>query len=388
MTGGGSGGHITPILAVAHEIKKIYPDCTILYIGQRGDVFADIVADSPLIDEVYSVSAGKFRRYNGEGLKQLLDFETMWQNTRDTFRVLKGLYESYKLLKKVRPDMLFCKGGFVGVPVGLAAAMQKIPYLTHDSDAIPGLANRIISKWATLHAVALDPELYPYPSNKTVNTGVPISPKYSFVTATDRQEFKKVVHLDMYKYVLLVTGGGLGAARLNHAVVSIMPKLLKKYSNVAVVHTAGQKLEKVVKEAYDASLDVDMRKRVHVYGYTTNLAGFSGAADIVVARGGATNIAEFAAQGKACIIVPNAQLTGGHQLKNAIAYEKKEAIVNIDETKLRNNHEILLKAIERLIDDSQKRDDLGQKLHDFARPNAAKELANLCVSLVEESKRP
>ena len=161
VTGGGSGGHITPILAVADEIKKAHPDSKIIYIGQKGDTFADIVAENMLIDEVRSVSAGKFRRYNGEGLKQLLDFKTIWLNVRDAFRVIKGFWECNKLLSTIKPDVVFCKGGFVGVPVGLAAARLKIPYLTHDSDAIPGLANRIISRWAAKHAVALDPELYP-----------------------------------------------------------------------------------------------------------------------------------------------------------------------------------------------------------------------------------
>lgn len=171
MTGGGSGGHITPILAVAHELKKLAPDTHIIYIGQQGDTFGTVVAEHELIDEVHTIAAGKFRRYHSEGLKQLLDLKTMWLNLRDGFRVVKGLVQSYRLLGDLKPDMVFCKGGFVGVPVGLSAALRHIPYVTHDSDAIPGLANRVIAKWAALHAVALDPSLYPYPVERTVNVG-------------------------------------------------------------------------------------------------------------------------------------------------------------------------------------------------------------------------
>ena len=385
MTGGGSGGHITPILAVADEIKKAHPDSKIIYIGQKGDTFADIVAENMLIDEVRSVSAGKFRRYNGEGLRQLLDFKTIWLNVRDAFRVIKGFWECNKLLSTIKPDVVFCKGGFVGVPVGLAAARLKIPYLTHDSDAIPGLANRIISRWAAKHAVALDPELYPYPQHKTVNVGVPVSSRYVKISFAEQQKLKAIAGFDSFKQVLLVTGGGLGAARLNHAAVQAMPKLLKKYPDLAVIHTAGQKLEAVVKEAYDACLAPEQRQRVHVYGYTTDLATFSGMADVVVARGGATNIAELAAQGKACIIVPNPLLTGGHQLKNAIAYEEKGAIINLDEMKLKDNFEILLKSIERLLDDKERRRDLSEKLHSFARPDSAKELAALCFEVAQNA---
>lgn len=385
MTGGGSGGHITPILAIADEIKKAHPDSKIIYIGQKGDIFADIVAKNPLVDEVYSVSAGKFRRYNGEGLKQLLDFKTILLNVRDAFRVIRGLWECHKLLSIIKPDVVFCKGGFVGVPVGLAAARLKIPYLTHDSDAIPGLANRIISRWAAKHAVALDPRLYPYPQDKTVKVGVPVSSKYVKISSTEQQKLKVSAGLSSFKQVLLVTGGGLGAARLNHAAVQAMPTLLKKYPDLGVIHTAGQKLESVVKEAYDACLTPEQRQRVQVYGYTTDLATFSGIADVVVARGGATNIAELAAQGKACIIVPNPLLTGGHQLKNANAYEEKGAIINLDEMKLKDNFEILLKSIERLLDDEKKRLDLGEKLLSFARPDSAKELATLCFEVAQNA---
>src|SRR6266542_6902052 len=121
LTGGGSGGHITPLLAVAHELKNQDPQIAITYIGQKGDGLADIPAQDPNIDTVKLVHAGKFRRYHGEGWRQLLDIPTMLKNIRDAVLVLAGIWESFWLLKTLRPDVVFVKGGFVGVPVGLAA---------------------------------------------------------------------------------------------------------------------------------------------------------------------------------------------------------------------------------------------------------------------------
>ena len=280
MTGGGSGGHITPILAVAYELKAIHPDTVIVYIGQKGDRFGDIVAEHELIDEVYTVSAGKFRRYHGEGWRQILDIHTVWLNVRDAFRVLRGCWQAWRLMGRLQPDVVFCKGGFVGVPVGFAAALKKVPYVTHDSDAIPGLANRVIGRWASGHAVALDEDSYPYPLKKTRNVGVPVASAYAPVGKQDMIAARKALKLDAYDHVVLVTGGGLGAARLNHATVRIAAQLLDKYKKLAVVHTTGAAHEAVVAEAYDAALPEDARRRVFVVGYTTKLHAYSAAADV------------------------------------------------------------------------------------------------------------
>src|SRR5438046_1939033 len=130
LTGGGSGGHITPILAVAVELKRQRPNAHIVYVGQRGDLLGDIPQKHPAIDEVRTIWAGKFRRYHGEGWKQLLDVATLLRNLRDFFYVIIGFWQSRHLLKELQPAVIFIKGGFVGVPVGLAAATKHIPYIT------------------------------------------------------------------------------------------------------------------------------------------------------------------------------------------------------------------------------------------------------------------
>ncbi|HWB38631.1 MAG TPA: glycosyltransferase, partial [Candidatus Saccharimonadales bacterium] len=217
LTGGGSGGHITPIQAVAAEIKQLHPKSRLVYIGQTGDGLIDIPANDPNIDETLTIRAGKLRRYHGEGWKQLLDVPTMLKNLRDVAYVLIGLVQSYKLLKSLQPDMIFIKGGFVGVPVGLAAARLKLPYMTHDSDALPGLANRIVARWAHLHAVALPVDVYSYPKNKTVQTGIPLQAEFKPVTAELAKKYRQEIDVPANAKLLFVIGGGLGAERVNKA---------------------------------------------------------------------------------------------------------------------------------------------------------------------------
>lgn len=375
VTGGGSGGHITPILAVAHELKRLDSTVKIIYIGQKGDKLSDIPAHDPNIDAVYAISAGKFRRYHGEGVKQLLDVPTMAKNARDGVRVLAGLAQAQRLLKKLQPDCVFIKGGFVGVPVGVAAARLKIPYVTHDSDAIPGLANRLIAKKAALHAVALPADVYTYPKDKTITVGVPVNHTFQPVDAAAQRDFKAACGLQEYQQVLFVTGGGLGAERLNKAVAGMLPDLLQAYPGLAVVQTAGRNNEERVKKQYAEILTDEQQGRVHVLGYTNDLYTYSGAADVVIARAGATSLAELEAQSKACIIVPNPNLTSGHQVKNAKYLEEQGAAVLVREAELERHPNALLSATKALLDDPASRAVLGAKLHSFARPDAAERLA-------------
>ncbi len=307
----------------------------------------------------------------------------MFKNVRDVLFVLIGFFQSWWLLNKLRPDVIFVKGGFVGVPVGLAAAVRKIPYITHDSDALPGLANRIISRWAIYHAVALPKEVYSYPPNKTITVGVPIHANFQPVNIDSQSKYRKFIGLGEYKKIVLITGGGLGAQRLNTAVAAIIPTLLLQYPELAIVHTVGRGNESKLRDLYNNNLNSTDIKRVIVEGYITDLFNYSGAADVIIARAGATNLAEFAVQRKACVIVPNPQLTGGHQLKNATYLAEQNAIEVITEHDIANNQKVLLSTIQRLLDDKILRDNLGIKLSSFAKPDAAKLLAELLIKSVK-----
>jgi UDP-N-acetylglucosamine--N-acetylmuramyl-(pentapeptide) pyrophosphoryl-undecaprenol N-acetylglucosamine transferase len=383
VTGGGSGGHITPALAVAHELKQLDKAIEIIYVSQTGDPLADIPADDPNIDYVYTVRAGKFRRYHGEGLKQLLDVVTLYKNLRDAIFVLIGLWQSYWLLGRVRPDAIFTRGSFVSVPVCLAAKLRRTPYITHDTDAIPGLANRIIAPWAALRAVALPKEVYAYPPDKTMTLGVPIARHFKVLNVKQLAVLRNQLHLGDAGRVLLVTGGGNGSRALNAAVADCMPELLERYSDLWVVHIAGRLDEAAVRQRYKQELSPAFMRRVLVKGFAPNMYQYSGVADVVITRAGGTTIAELAAQAKACIVVPAAFLSGGHQLKNAKVLADRKAVKLVDESYLRDDHLALMPALTELFDEPARAVALGKKLATLAQPDAAHDIA---VVLLEIAK--
>jgi UDP-N-acetylglucosamine--N-acetylmuramyl-(pentapeptide) pyrophosphoryl-undecaprenol N-acetylglucosamine transferase len=377
VTGGGSGGHITPILAVAHELKVLEPGVRVVYVGQKGDALADIPAQDPNIDSVYTVWAGKFRRYADETWWQrLLDVRTVALNIRDLFRVLYGTGQSWRLLGREKPDVIFTRGGFVSVPVALAGCLRGIPYITHDSDSVPSLANRLIARWARWHAVALPTKLYPYPQAKTVMVGVPVNTKYQPVTPALKTQYRESLGLENFKHVILLTGGGNGARVLNSVLVQNARYLLGTYPDLAILHITGRALEDETNQSYDALLLGAARKRVFVHGFVTDLYRYSGAADVVIARGGATNLAEFALQQIACILVPSKQLSWN--VKNAAVLAQQGAIQQLSEEQA-EQPERLGRTIGTLLEDDTLRTKLAQTLAEYARPHAAAELAALIL---------
>jgi UDP-N-acetylglucosamine--N-acetylmuramyl-(pentapeptide) pyrophosphoryl-undecaprenol N-acetylglucosamine transferase len=386
ITGGGSGGHITPALAVAHELKQIRPDVHITYVGQTGDTLGDVPEHDKSIDYVVTVRAGKFRRYHGAGWRQVLDVETLLKNIRDVFWLLAGFWQSFWLLGRLKPDVIFTRGSFVSVPICLAAVPRGIPYITHDSDALPGLANRIIAPWAKVHAVALPKEVYAnYPPQKTVTVGVPISHQFHPLTKEETKQSLTQLGLDKAGKVLLVTGGGNGADRLNRAVIDCVPALFDRYPDLWIVHVTGRQLEADVRQRYKRLLSAEDQQRMVVRGFVTNLYQYSGVADVVLSRAGGTSMAEFAAQGKACVIVPNPQLTGGHQPKNAKVLADRKAIRVVNEDVLREDSHALMPALTELFDSPEKAALLAKKLAELAQPNASHLLAMIVLEVADGS---
>lgn len=378
LTGGGSGGHITPILAIAAELRRAHgDDVRLIYVGQTGDKLGDIPAKDPHIDQVFTVRAGKFRRYHGEGFKQLLDLPTMAKNLRDAVFVLIGIWQSWRIIGRLKPDVVFSRGGFVSVPVALGAALNRVPYITHDSDPIPSLANRIIAPWAAIHAVALPKEIYAYPPDKTVTTGVPLQATFEPVTESLKQHYRLLIKIPKSAQLIFVIGGGQGAVGLNDAVTEALPHLMHEFPDLHVVHVAGRANEKAVNILYEGSLSPAEQGRVQVFGYLSDVYRYSGAADLVITRAGATNLAEFAVQGKACIVVPGSVLAGGHQVKNAQYLQNREAAIVIPELSLQEDPNRLAKQVDKLLKDPQQLDDLGRSLSQFAKPHATREIADL-----------
>src|SRR5579862_256081 len=289
LTGGGSGGHITPLLSLAQELKKQSPACQIIYIGHKGDRFDSLKEFSTVFDFRAFINGGKFRRYHGESfVSHLLDVKTLLFNIRDFFRVLGSIGAALKILNKVKPDVIFSKGGFVVVPVGIAARLKRIPIVTHDSDTVPGLANRIVGRWATYNATGMPEEFYPYPLSKLRYVGIPGN-----ISAEDKSSIPKVkASLDLANKsrVLLVAGGGHGSQTLNNLVLQTSVKLLAENNDLIIVHFAGASNEDQVRSMYKSLLEGESLRRVKVFGYSSRLIDFIRVADLIISRAGATSL--------------------------------------------------------------------------------------------------
>ncbi len=325
---------------------------------------------------MYQISAGKFRRYHSQSwLSRLGDIETNLKNCADFFKFLIGTVQAVLLLRRLRPDVVFIKGGFVGVPVGLGCRLLNIPYITHDSDTIPGLANRLIGAQAAMHAVGMPPEFYSYPKDKTRYVGIPVGDEYQTVTAKQKAAYRHDLGVSKTDKVLCITGGSLGAVRLNHAVMKIVPELLDQFSTLHVFHQTGEQDE----ELY-GGLSAEARRRIVEVPFVDNLEVYTGAADVVIARAGATTIAELAIQQKAVVLVPNPQLTGGHQTKNAEHLAAQGAILVLAEQELAMTAKATT-IIADLLASSGKQQNLAKNIQKLAKPDAADEIARLIVEI-------
>ena len=333
------------------------------------------------IDDVYPIRAGKFRRYHGESFwSHLFDISTNLKNIRDFFYLVAGFFQSLGLLGRLRPDAVFIKGGFVGVPVGLACRVRHIPYFTHDSDTVPGLANRLIAGGAVYQAVGMPEEFYNYPKSKLRYTGIPLSADYRPVDETAKMRFRRQLKLPEDALVVAVTGGSLGAMRLNKAFRAVAPTLLRQLPKLHILHQTGMDVP-----IYTGLADSEA-SRVTEVAYTEELAAFTGAADVVVARAGATTIAELAVQAKACVLVPNPQLTGGQQSHNASYLKHHQAALVLSEAEAADT-QIFSEVLGQLLQSTDQQKALSKALADLAKPEAAEALTAIILDIATKNKQ-
>lgn len=374
--GGGSGGHVTPVVAVLRELRKIEPGTEIrFWVDHAFEKQARTVMggydDSIRVDTIVS---GKLRRYHHlKWWQHLMKFRTITlPNIIDAVKVGVGFVQCLCKLIAWRPDVVFTKGGYVCLPVGLAAHALRIPLVIHDSDAHPGLTNRVLARWADAIGTGAPLKFYPYPREISQYVGVPIMEDFVPYSDEQRRDVKVKLGFDPVRPLVVVTGGGLGARRINDAVVAMLPQLTK-CTNVILITGAQQYSDIRARVPNDTS-------QAHIHDFiSSGLVDMLGAADIVVARAGATTILELAALAKPTILVPNGYLTGGHQLKNAAVYEEKGAVKVIDELQLDDHPKVLVQAIEALLADRAAMARMGAAFLAFAHPHAARDMAEMIV---------
>jgi UDP-N-acetylglucosamine--N-acetylmuramyl-(pentapeptide) pyrophosphoryl-undecaprenol N-acetylglucosamine transferase len=266
------------------------------------------------------------------------------------------------------------KGGFVGVPIGLAASRLKIPFVTHDSDALPGLANRLVGRWARYHATGMPAEFYSYDPVTIQHVGVLVGAQYQLVTPELQAQYRQELNIPADAEVLMITGGSNGAQAINLAATKFIPGLIQQRDKLHVIHQVGPGNESVYGEYH--------HERLTVQPLLKGMYRYSGAADVIITRAGANTLAEFGVQAKACIVVPNPLLTGGHQLKNAEHLAGKHAVRVVDEAAMTAEQgNPLHQAVVDLLNNPTERQQLSQALHALTVADAADKLAELLIQV-------
>lgn len=318
MTGGGTAGHVMPNIALLPELKR--NGYIVAYIGSKDGIEKELIEGQRV--KYYGISSGKLRRYFS------------LKNFTDPFRVLKGIKEARKLLKRMLPDVVFSKGGFVSVPVVKAADKLGIPVIIHESDMTPGLANKLAMKHASVICCTFPETLKHIPSDKhPVLTGSPIRAE---LLSGDKAAGYRFTGLSPAKPTILVMGGSTGALAINNALHEVLPELLRKYN---VVHLCG---------AGKSNPEYNNMHGYVQYEYIdSEMKDIFAMSDIIVSRAGANAIFEFLALKKPNLLIPlPASSSRGDQILNAKSFEKSGYSMRVEEESL--TPEVFLDSIEAL----------------------------------------
>lgn len=365
LTGGISGGHTFPLIAVARSLRKRYPQgIEFLFIGSRGYFEGPAMADEHIPAKY--VLTGKLRRYFS-----LLNFI-------DPFKVPLGTLQALWHLFVFMPDAVFAKGGSASVPVVVAAWIYRIPVVIHDSDAVAGRANRFLARFATRIAIAYPSAGQYFPAGKVALTGNPVREE---LLQGDRAEGVALLGLRPESPTLLILGGSQGAQVLNEAVLRILPDLLRE--GIQVVHQVGKEnYQSWIQTVQESGIDTKQGGYVaRDFFSASELADVYALADVVLSRAGAGSIAELAATKKAVILVPLANAANDEQRMNAYGIAGIGGSVVVEEPNLGGH--ILLEKIKELMRDPELRALMGNKMNAFYHPDAADVLAEGLGTMID-----
>lgn len=343
LTGGGTAGHIWPIIAISESLMT-NKRTQILYVGSHSGPEGEIANRFGV--PFRSIQVGKWRPY--------ISFSNLW----DLFKTTIGLIQSYFLFVFYKPDVVFAKGGYVTFPIIYWTKVFKIPLIIHESDLVMGKANKWIASYAAKICLGFPVQYYQdlnkIDMKKLVYTGTPV-----------RSEFYDKIAISKEKPTILITGGGQGSQKINDVVSEILPELVKKYD---VYHVCGEKnFENLKNKINDPNY--------HLIGFSLDMPTLLRNTDLIVTRAGANTLAEISALSKASILIPLFSAQNDHQNENAKIYQKQNAAVVISEKNLTASS--LLSIINRLMEDDEFRKLLGHHSQEFARHEATYDIIDL-----------
>ncbi|MCK5095922.1 MAG: UDP-N-acetylglucosamine--N-acetylmuramyl-(pentapeptide) pyrophosphoryl-undecaprenol N-acetylglucosamine transferase [Candidatus Pacebacteria bacterium] len=368
FTGGGSGGHFYPIIAVAQELRLLLES-----EGVKDVVFffmSDDPYDQKLLDEnnitFVQNKTGKLRLYFS------------LQNFLDIFSTFFGIIRAFVRLYKLYPDVVFSKGAYPSFPVTFAARLLRIPVIIHESDSVPGRANKMAASYAKKIAISFPGAADFFPPDKVALTGNPIR-KELFSPITDGA--REVFGLEEGIPTIFIIGGSQGAQRINDMLISAGPELIDSYQ---IIHQIGENNINTFK----ATMDIIIEKHEHKNRYKMlpyldleRMRMVAGVADMVVSRGGST-IFEIAAWGKPSIIIPISKTNGDHQRKNAYAYARVGACEVMEENNL--TAKLFIDEIDRIFADTELMTSMSSSARSFSKDNAALKISREIVSILKE----
>jgi UDP-N-acetylglucosamine--N-acetylmuramyl-(pentapeptide) pyrophosphoryl-undecaprenol N-acetylglucosamine transferase len=385
LVGGGTGGHIIPLKIITQRIltKNVKYKVVVVtntgYFEKTKQIFTELTDKYGERVEIRKVAGGRFRRYGRSKLRELLDIKTQLLNLRDLFKSLVGVVQSKLILRSVKPAVIFCKGG-TGALEFCFAARKRAPIIVHDSDSRPGMTNGIVSKWAfrTLTGMPKNSEEASLSEDKNL-VGIPVSKEFKPSSEKQSLSLRAELGLDLKAGTVLVTGGSLGAAKINELIFCTIDDLNKL--GIQILHQTGS--SEMTKRAKTIRKQLKNPKLYRPFSFSSAMPTLYGASDLVVARAGATTIQELANSLKPAILIP-ASLTD--QKKNAGIIKELGAALVADQDELLNKPEEFISMVQFALGDSSFRDSIKDSIRPLARYDVGEEIAELLLSLIKNSK--
>jgi len=364
MTGGGTGGHVNPAIAIANTIREKEKDSVIAFVGTSRGIENKLVPKFGY--EVYHVEI--------QGLKRKLSLS----NIKTAYLAFTSVFKAKKLVKKFRPDVVIGTGGYVCWPVVKAAASMGIPTVLHESNAIPGVAVKMLEKYVDIVYTNFEATINKLKCpEKAKRVGNPLIGGFNI----DNADISNVK--GDYKKLILSYGGSLGAMRVNSEMLKVMRDFSSKHPEVLHIHASGA-IEKETAQNTFKEYGLEQYKNLQLVEYIYDMPTKMAAADLVVSRAGAMTLSELAMMNKPCILIPSPNVTDNHQYKNAVELEKKKAAVVFEEKDL--DEGVMVKAIEDLIFDEKRLAEMKKNIGTFAVENTNELIYNGVKQLVETKK--
>lgn len=355
LSGGGTGGHIYPAVAIANELKARHPEAEFLFVGANGRMEMEKIPQLGYEIEGLNIS----------GIQRSLTLK----NLSFPFKLLQSLYRAGKILRKFRPNVVIGTGGYASGPTLYMASLKKIPSLIQEQNSYPGITNKLLAKKAEKICVAYDGLEKYFPKEKMIKTGNPVRQDLIDIKSK-RDEGLRHFGLDPDKTTLAIIGGSLGAKRINETIALHLESLLDK--GLQVLWQTG-------KLYFDRFEELGKRKGVAMHAFIQRMDLFYAASDVLISRAGAGTISELCIVGKPVLFIPSPNVAEDHQTRNAMSVVKKDAALMINESELESFQEVLL----GIVDNPEKQKELSENIKKLALPDATRRIADEVEKIVK-----